>query len=437
MKFENVSRRRFLKTAAGTAAAVPTVISASALGRDGAVAPSERINMGILGVGARGSGNMRMFLNYDDVRIAAICDVNKRNLDKARKLVVDKDGKDDVRIYHDFRKLNADPSIDAVMMAFPVHWHTIPSLDAIAHGKHIYYEKPMAMSFREAQLVRAAVKKKSVVFQFGTQQRSDIRFRWACALARNGRLGKMKKVEVGVPGGRQTGVFPEQPVPDWLDWDRWVGPAPAGPFHEDRLKRSFHEHISDYSLGFISCWGIHHLDIAQWGNGTQETGPVSVEGTGSFPKSGTCDAILNWRVRFEFKNAAPIEFSDKSHHEMGVRFIGDKTWAFANRGKITSGDKSFLRDPQNKEEAMPLKLPVSKDHYRDFIDAIKTGGKTVAGIDTAVRSDTLCQIALIAVKCGRKLQWDPVAEKFVNDSEANKMLLPRDQRRPWTLPESV
>ncbi len=430
---KNRNRRTFVKDmlAAGMA---PAFIPGAARGADGSVAPSNKITLGVIGAGAQGTGDMQAFLNHQDVEVVAVSDVNKLHLDRAKQIIKQRRNRDDVKAYHDFRELNADGKIDAVLMALPVHWHSLPALDAILHGKHIYHEKPMAMSFEESALVRAAVRKKKTVFQFGTQQRSDFRFRLLAALAQSGRLGKIQEVQVGVPGGLKSDTFPDQSVPDYVDWDRWVGPAPASPFHENRLKREFHEHITNFSLGMISCWGIHHLDCGTWANGTQDTGPVSVEGTGHFPDSGTCNAILNWRVRFEFSSAPPIVFSDESQHAHGVRVVGESMWVHSTRQTVTAKDRSFLLDPQNKEEALPVKLPMSKDHTRNFVDAIQGKTQTVAGIETAVRSDTLCLLALIAVKLGRKLKWDPQAEHFVNDVAANDLLKARSFRGDWKLP---
>lgn len=188
------TRRRFLQTALFTGA-VPWLVAAGAARARGQTAPSEKITLGLIGAGAQGQSDLSGFLTHKDVRVTAICDVNRRNLDAARRMVAKAYGRDEVRAYTDFRELNADRSIDAVLMALPVHWHSIPSLDAILHGKHIYHEKPMAMSFGEASLVRDAVRKKGVVFQFGTQQRSDPKFRWACELVRSGRLGKLKEID--------------------------------------------------------------------------------------------------------------------------------------------------------------------------------------------------------------------------------------------------
>jgi hypothetical protein len=382
---------------------------------------------------------MRDFLTNEGVRVAAICDVNRRNIDAARQHIAAAYGKPDVKVFADFRELNADPSLDAVLMALPVHWHSIPALDAILHGKHIYHEKPMAMSFEEARRVREAVRRKKVVFQFGTQQRSDLKFRWACELALNGRLGKLREIQVSAPGGRQRPAFPQQPVPDYVNWERWVGPAPMTPFHEEKLVRDNHENISNFSLGMISCWGIHHLDIAQWGNATDASGPSTIAGEGNFPKEGGFDAIVRWKVRFEFAQAAPVTFvSDGTPgFRHGVRFVGESAWVHADRSQIQAAGEQLLRDPQNKCGTMPIKLPLSNRHTYNFVNAIRSGARAICDIESAVRSDTLCQLALIAVKQGRKLRWDPKAERFVDDDSAAKMLQPRSFRGPWRLPDTA
>jgi len=429
------TRRGFLK--AMLAAKIAPAFVPARLLRAGQ-APSNKITLGVIGVGAQGQYNMRNFLGYDDVRVTTICDVNQRNLDTARGVIAEAYGSSDVKVFSDFRELNADPSIDAVLMALPVHWHSIAAQDTILQGKHIYHEKPMAMSFEEARRVRAAVHKTGVVFQFGTQQRSDLYFRWACELARNARLGTIKEIQVSVPGGKEGPRFPEQPVPAYVDWDRWVGPAPMTAFHEEKLQRDNHENITNFSLGMISCWGIHHLDIAQWGNGTDETGPPFVEGEGVFPKEGAFDAILRWKVRFEYAGAAPVTFvqDGTEGYEHGIRFIGESGWAHVTRGALNLHDPDVLRDPQNKCGTMPIQLPASRDHMRNFVDAIRSGTRAICDIDTAVRSDILCQIALIAVKRARRLEWDPQAERFVGDEQADAMLRSRAFRDDWRLKEA-
>lgn len=399
-------------------------------------APSNKITLGIIGAGSQGTVNMRAFLNDDNVRVVALCDVNQHHIDRAKGYIKEAYGSADVRTYLDFQELNRDHSIDAVMMALPVHWHSIPSTDAILNGKHIYHEKPMGMSFQEARTVRSAVRKKGVVFQFGTQQRSDMYFRWASELALNGRLGKLQEIQVGVEGGRQTEPFPEQPVPDFLDWDRWVGPAPFTAYHEKKIQRAYHENISNFSLGMISCWGIHHLDIAQWGNGTDSTGPVSIEGTANYPKSGTCDAMLDWKVRMEYAKAAPITFASQGGAiGHGVRFIGEDFWVHVVRGSLKASDDKLLRDPQNRLGTMPVKLPVSKSHTANFITAIREGTRAICDIETSVRSDMLPQLTAMALKAKRKLTWDPLTETFGHDSDANALLAHRPFRGDWKLPE--
>jgi predicted dehydrogenase len=430
-----IKRRSFLKSML-VAGSAPLFIPARVFGTESQTTPSDQITMGVIGVGAQGQNDLRAFLNYDDVRVTALCDVNKHNLASARSHIAKAYGKDDVRVYSDFRELNADPSIDTVLMALPVHWHSIAAIDAILHSKHIYHEKPMGMSFEEARRTREAVRSKKVVFQFGTQQRSDIYFRWASELALNGRLGKMKEVRVSAPPGKGTVPrFPEQPVPEYVDWNRWVGPAPMTPFHEAKLLRDNHENISNFSLGMISCWGIHHLDIAQWGNGTDDTGPSTVEGTGTFPQEGAFDAIQKWNVRFEYAKAAPVLFVNDGtpEFEHGIRFIGESGWVHCARGSIKAFNDTFLKDPQNKYDQMPITLPVNNNHSRNFIDAVRSGKRALCEIETAVRSDTLCQLALIAVRQGRKLNWDPTAEKIRNDEAANAMLQPRPFREGWKL----
>jgi predicted dehydrogenase len=416
----------------------PAFIPAHVLGAAGQTPPSARLNLGVIGVGAQGQSDLRDFLRHPDMRVTALCDINRRNLTEARRIVAERYGKDDLKVYSDFRELNANPSVDAVLMALPVHWHSIAAIDAILQGKHIYYEKPMALSFEEARQVRAAVRKRGVVFQFGTQQRSDPKFRWACELARNERLGKLKEVHVSVPAGRAGPQYPEQPVPDYVDWGRWVGPAPATAFHEEKLKRDNHENMTAFSLGMISCWGIHHLDIAQWGLEADATGPRTIKGEGQFPREGSLDAILTWRVHYEFAGKPPVTFvSDGTPgFEHGVRFIGENAWVHVRRGAIFTAENkdALLRDPQNQAGAMPRKLPVSGDHTRNFVDAIKAGKRAICDIEGAVRGDTLCQLALLAIKQGRPLHWNAATEQFGDDPAANQLLKPRPFRGEWKLP---
>ena len=429
------NRRSFLHSVLATGIA-PYFVPASVLRSE--TAPSNKTTLGVIGCGAQGTHDMRAFLTNPNVRVTALCDVNQQRINTAKGHIKESYGSDEVKVFSDFRELNRDASIDAVLMALPVHWHSIPSTDAVLNKKHIYHEKPMGMSVAEAKHVRAAVRQTGVVFQFGTQQRSDLKFRWACELARNGRLGKVKEIQVAVPGGITSQAFPKQPVPDFIDWERWIGPAAFTDYNIEKTKRHFHENISNFSLGMLSCWGIHHLDIAQWGNGTDDTGPVSVGyEAAEWPQSGTCDNVLGWRMRFEYAKAAPITFVNEARDDIahGIRFIGENGWVHVRRGDIKASDEAVLRDPANKAGAMPIKLPVSLEHTANFIEAVRaSGSKTVCDVETAVRSDTLCQLAAIAVKTKRALKWDPAAETIQDDAEAAKLLEARPFRGDWKLP---
>jgi len=426
----SLERRRFVKSVL-VAGAAPFIVPVRLLRSE--TAPSNAVTLGVLGAGAQGHHDMQDFLTHEDVRVTAICDVNQKNITRARNTIAKTYGRDDVKVFSDFRKMHTDPSIDAILMALPVHWHSIPSQDAVLNKKHIYHEKPMAMSIEEGQRVRAAARETGVVFQFGTQQRSSFYFRWACELALNGRLGEMKEIQVGTSYGIKTEVFKTEPAPDWLDWDRWVGPAPETGFHPKKTQRHFHENMKAFSLGMISCWGIHHMDIARWGQGDKEPGHVRVEGKGVFPESGSCDAIQSWDVRLECEGQAPIRFTDSRTQPHGIQFVGADGSVFVRRGFIKASNPKLLEDPANKCGTMPITLPVSVSHTRNFVDAIKNGTSTISDVEAAMKSDILCQLALIAVEEGRPLKWDCGKERFVDDEAANRRLKHRAFRDEWKL----
>ncbi len=434
-----IKRRQFIKTTSMIASGVcfPTIIPSSALGKDGATAPSDKIVIGSIGLGIRGVKNMRQFFRHDDAIVAAVCDVDKGQRDKAKKIVDDYYVNQDCEVYNDFRELLARKDIDAVSLAVPDHWHVLAGLAASRAGKDMYYEKPVGLSMEQGQALRAAIHKNKNVFQFGTQQRSDENFRFACELARNQRIGELKTIYVGAPASWPIPQDPVIPVPDGLDYDMWLGPAAKAPYsyqrcrpHNDKESYSTWYHINDYCLGFIANWGVHHLDIAQWGNGTDDTTPISVEGNGEFPEKGMANCCMKWDLEFKYANGVTMIYTDnKGRSKQGVRFEGSRGWVHVNRSGIDANPKSLLKTTIGQDE---INLTKSADHYRHFLDAVKSRAKTISPVDTAVHSDTLCQLSNIATRLGRKLNWNPEQETFIDDYQANAMLS-RPMRAPWTL----
>jgi predicted dehydrogenase len=454
MKCSRISRRRFVKETAARLAGFPLLVPASALGRGGSVAPSDRITLGCIRLGIQGVANLKMFLREPDVRVAALCDVHETQRLNAKKIVDESYGNSECGWFKDFRDLLARPDIDAVQITTPDHWHPLIALEAARRGKHMYYEKPMGWSLRAAQTVRAAVKKHGVVFQFGTQQRSGGPFRRACELVRNGRIGQLEKILVGVPGSVSCPSQPTEPVPRELDYEMWLGPAPFAPYSFERCRpytnrpnedwtRNYSTwyHISDYCIGFIGNWGIHHLDIAQWGNNTEQTGPIEVEGAGTFPSEGLADCALTWQVENRYANGVTLVHMDdetskrhplqKEGHGHGVMFIGPEGWVHVDRGRLDASPKSLLREKIGSNEILLFNSD-SDGHHGNFIKAIKGLVQPAAPIDVAVRSDAIAWLDQIAIKLGRKLRWNPDQESFIDDDQANR-LLDRPLRAPWKL----
>ncbi len=451
------TRRAFLKTSAATGIglSLPYYVPSRALGADGTVAPSERTVMGCIGVGSMGGGHLRAFLGHDDVRVVAACDLREAFRQRAKQRIDEKYGNQDARTYHDFRELLARPDIDAVCIATPDHWHALIGMEAARTGKDMYLEKPADVHVAAAQALRRTVNDYGVVFQFGTQQRSDRRFRFACELVRNKRIGQLHTIVVGSVSGSSlpNQATEAKPDPRVFDYDMWLGPAPWAPYSFQRSASrvegspGYWMHIHDYCLGCLSgAWGIHHVDIAQWGNGTDGTGPLEIEGAGMLPKDGLCDTPLTWRVVHRYANGVNMIHMDMTRTVLefpqfteaattlqipgcGVLFIGTEGWVIVSRGGIDANPKSLLQETFGSDE---IHLPVSNDHKRNFLECVRTRRHTICPIESAVRSDTICHLDDIAIRLGRKLHWDPQEERFVNDEEANR-LLRRPLRSPWTL----
>ena len=434
-----MTRRRFIKRTARTAfATMPLVIPAAALGRADRPAPSERIGLGGIGVGNMGFADMGALMSVPEAQVVAVCDVKSTMRDRAKQAVDARYGSADCAVYNDFRELLGRDDIDAVSIATLDSWHVVHALAAVRAGKDVYLEKPLGMSIQEIKVLRDAVHRYGRVFQFGTQQRSSPEFRQACEIARNGRLGKIHTIKVGVHAGaaERSGLrtYSPEPVPEWLDYDLWLGPAPWSPYTTARLVYPHWFHISDYSLGYVSGWGIHHIDIAQWGGGTELTGPVEIEGSAGFPyDDALCDNPISWNTRMKYANGVELIFTGDGPGFTGVRhgitFEGDQGWVWVNRGGIEAHPKTLLEEQFGPDD---VRLPVSTFHQGNFLECVRSRQKTISNIDVAVRSDTVCQLAWCAFQLGRKLRWDPEKETFIGDPDANQRLT-RPLRSPWRL----
>lgn len=433
---ENLTRRRFLKTAAtagATALAFPKIVRASSLGRDGATAPSNRVNLGVIGAGGKGTGGMMNFLAVDGVQVTDLCDPN--DLNRQNALNAGTLDPTQVRQHRDFRELLARPDVDAVLIATQDHWHVAQAIAAVKAGKDVYCEKPMSNTIAEGRALVETVRRYSAVFQHGTQLRSTRGVRLACELVRNGYLGEITSVRVGSPPGVATGLFPAEAVPDWLDYGLWLGPAPWAPYNSVRIGgvpgvglRSWY-FISDYSkAGWISGFGVHDMDIAHWALDLEHTGPVEVEGTATFPQDGMFDTALTYHIEFKYANGMTITLTDTGENRHGVLFEGTKGKVHT-RGGIETDPPSLA---QVKLRPKEVHLCESSFHEANFIDCVRRRSQTIAPVEVAHRSTSVCLLGGIAVKLGRRLRWDPGRETFVNDEEANR-LLACAMRDPWPL----
>jgi len=437
-----MNRRRFLRDGSLLGASVfglPSFVPASALGLGDTTAASNRIAMGFIGVGSMGTGHVRTFIGQEDVRAVGVCDVRDAHAQRAKEMVDSHYGDESCASYRDFRHLLAREDIDAVLIAVPDHWHVLIGLEAARRGKDMYYEKPVGVSIEEGKALRAAVNRYGVVFQFGTQQRSTEDFRHACELVRNGRIGQLQTIMVSSARSSHVVHYQPQPVPLGFDYDMWLGPAPWAPYTYERCTRDW-TLIHDHSLGGIGgAWGIHHVDIAQWANDTDSTGPIEVEGWGKFPTVGLYDTALTWEVEHRYANGVKLIHMDQQTAvaqaeqfrlgHFGILFRGSEGWIYVSREGFFTHPESLARASFGSGD---IRLPRSDDHRRNFLDAVKTRGKPITDVDTAVRSDTICHQADIAMRLGRPLRWDPVTETFVDDPQANRMLT-RPMRSPWHL----
>jgi len=422
-----ITRRSFLKSTAaigGAAIGLPAIVPASVFGAN---APSNRIVMGAIGVGSQGTGDMQGFLSKSEVQMVAICDIDKGHRDRAQKIVDDRYGNKNCTAYHDFRDLIGRGDLDAVQLALPDQWHAIPAIAAARAGLDIHGQKPLARSIREARAICDAVHRYGRVWQTGSQQRSDYKFRRACELVRNGRVGKILKVEVGLPTGGGTDVKPVMPVPEGLDWNFWLGPAPYVPYRG--VSHWDWRWIMDYSGGQLTDWAGHHIDIAHWGMGWDYTGPVEIEGKGNYPTEGLYNVATRYKFDCTYADGTVLTVADNQQITQGAKWYGEKGWIHVNRGGLNASDEKILREEIGPNE---IRLYESKDHKQNFLDCVKSRELTICPVEVGHRSISVGLLGEIAMLTGRKIKWDPDKEEIIGDPEASA-LLGRSYREPWIL----
>jgi predicted dehydrogenase len=428
------NRRKFIKKAAGSALGVlaaPYIIPGTALGKNGAIAPSNRIVIGGIGLGSMGTGNTQSFLSKKEVQYVAICDVDSGRRDKAVAMINDHYTNSDCRSYAEFEEFLEKEKLDAVTIAVPDHWHALISVAAANRGLDIYGEKPLARSIREARAIANAVEKNKVIWQTGSWQRSRENFHRAAELVINGRVGNVTHVEVGLPDGRSPiGTPPVMEVPKELDWNRWLGPALSVPYRG--ISHWDWRWILDYSGGQLTDWAGHHIDIAHWGLGYDRTGPISVEGEGVYPREGIFDVPVEYDFTCEYQSGVKIRVANASRlpNGMGTAWYGDRGWIHVDRGNtLRASDSGILLEKIGPTET---RLYKSTDHHQNFLDCIKSREETITPAEVALRSISVGLLGEIAMLTGQKLAWDPVREEFTNSDFANRMLV-RPYRSPWKL----
>jgi predicted dehydrogenase len=422
------TRRSFLQTAAAAVAA-PTIISARALGGEGASAPSERITVGCIGLGGQGMFNLQSFLGQQDAQVVALCEVDDRNLARAVQDVTNRLGPDaGVTTTKDFREIIARPDVDAVMISTPDHWHAPMSVAAAKAGKDVICEKP-TVTVAEGRALCDVIKRYGTVYQTATEDRSVPQYLRIAELVRNGRIGKLHTIHVGLPAGPGGPGNPTpQPVPPGLDWDMWLGPATWAPYCPDRVHFNF-RWLSDYSCGMLADWGMHLLDTAQWGNDSEHTGPVEVEGTGEYFANGLYDTAHHFDLTYKYASGVVLHVKSTGP---AIRFEGSDGWVGNTgwRAPVQASSPAILDSVIGPEETHLYTCP--QGEHRNFLDCVKSRKDPYFPAEIAQRCNTICHIGNIAMQLRRKLQWDPQGERFGDDEEANR-LLSRVYREPWKL----
>ena len=413
-------RRQFLKAAAATSVltAAPLFVPARAFGA------SERVVTGHIGVGGQGKANLKGFL----ANAAAVCDVDAQRASAAATLVSEAGGK--CQVFADYRKLLDRKDIDAVVISTPDHWHALTTIHACQAGKDVYCEKPLSLTILEGRKMVEAARAHQRVVQTGSQQRSATEFRRACELVRNGGLGKLKTILVGIPKCNHAGEpKPDTDPPSGLDYDFWLGPAPQRPYNDSRV-HYFFRFFWDYSGGQMTNFGAHHLDIAQWALGTDDSGPIATEGTGEFHPRNWHEVTEKCRVTHTYADGTQVIVGQQQAEiPVGVTFVGERGKLFVNRGKLIADPMDLL---EFEPEADAIRLTESTNHHENFLACVKSRERPICDVEIGHRSATVCHLGNIAIRLGRKLRWDPAREQFMDDDEANTWLA-RPYRSPWSL----
>lgn len=419
----NLSRRRFLTTTATltAGAALPAWFieeSNSYAATPKPASPNDKPGIALVGCGGQGSGDCNWASQFG--KVIAVCDVDQKHLDTA----ADKFKAE--HKYTDFRKVMERDDVHVVINGTPDHWHTLVNLAAIKAGKDIYSEKPLTLCIDEGKRLVKAVRERKTILQVGSQQRSDEKFRLACELVRNGRIGKLEHILVGLPTGPREGPFKPEPVPAELNWDFYQGQTPAVAYTSKRTHWNFRWWY-DYSGGQMTDWGAHHDDIAQWANGTERSGPVEIEGKSlvdMIPDGYT--AAAEYEVKFKYANGVRMTVTNRVPN--GIKFEGKEGWIFVTRGDIKASQRELLEEPL---PAGAIRLYKSNNHMGNFFDSIRSRKDPICDIEIGHRSITVAHLGVLAVRLGRPLKWDPDKEQFVGDADANKWLS-REQRKPYT-----
>jgi predicted dehydrogenase len=404
----------------------------------GAEAPSRRITLGVVGCGGMGTGNTESFLREKDCQVVAACDVDKQHLANLVGHVNKHYQNEDCKSYHDYRELMARKDIDAVMLAVPDHWHELVAVEAARRKKDIYGEKPLARTIAEQQAIVKAVRKNHCIWQTGSWQRSVTTFRKAAEIVRNGLIGEVKRVEVGLPSGHNdsghTGQYmtPSEPPPE-LDYDRWIGPSQMMPYIRGRIHKNWRWNYNTGG-GQLLDWIGHHCDIAHWGCDFDQSGPSEVEGVGEFPpKDAVWNTCTKYRIELKYpRNISMTIAGGYPEIRSGTKWIGSQGWVWVNRGAFEASNEEWRDYRELPDELRKVKLYESSNHQRNFLDCVKSRKPTITPAETAHHSAIPGHLGLISMLVQRKLRWDTATERILDGAEASR-LLTRAYRPPWKL----